>query len=171
MRHNGRVALDEMPNSYVDVPPAVIDELNKLICQLGKSLASDKSNLVRMAEAAEIVDLPMERRIDELEDGEPSEEEDGAATAGSERPDDALDSNEDGDITGGEMIDVREVGGEVSDFEPETVIGSLEEVRHSSEKLFDLISESSQHVDSAAMMMHFNIVTAMDIRCSLRCRA
>jgi len=123
-RHNGRAARGEVPNSSTTVPAAIIDELSELLSGLGKPLASDKDHPVKMIEAAEVVDQPMERKVFDPPEGESSQDE---VDPGANKGDDHIDGDpceEDDGAGGGEMIDVQEV--DTDDVDPQKLI-SLEE--------------------------------------------
>lgn len=79
LRHNGRAASSEGLGNSSSVPPAVLSDLADMLSKLSTKLSADPNNPVRMADAIDILDMPMEREVFDPPAGcDDDDQEDGA---------------------------------------------------------------------------------------------
>jgi len=124
-----------------------IDELSAMLSKLGKSLAQDGHDAVKMIEAVDLIDMELEREVFDPPSGEVDMNEE------DDEPMRVLESEE-------HAITLREAG-DVDDKEPPPPL-TLIQAKDMSERLFAFVSDNCALVTQAGTRMHADYVDMAD---------
>jgi hypothetical protein len=147
IRHNNRAARSEMATSTASVSNVVCQELSDMLSQMGKSLAVDKSQPVRMAEAVDVLNLTQERAVFDSDEALLDEVDRADHATGVDSADDPMDEEGMEVEVGGDSIPIDE-DVDVDEKEPEKIM-SLDEARIKVDRLYAFVAENSVLVDQA----------------------
>lgn len=137
VRHNNRAAQDERGST---LPDQVIDDLSDLLSQLGRALSTDPSRPIKMAEPADLCDMPEERVVIELpSDGN---NDDGSADempAANHMEVDDDDDDSPTQVETNEDIDVDE-------YAPDLPVFTLAEARYAVDRLYEFAAVNADYI-------------------------
>eukprot|EP00873_Tetraselmis_striata_P032869 jgi/Tetstr1/453133/TSEL_040155.t1 len=153
VRHNNRVAFHESrANVNASVSDVLLDELNGMLSALSVGLAADVSKPVRMVDAVDLLDMPLEREVFEP----PAQ-----AAADTDEPEETVDEIEHTEDDNVAMVPL-DMDVDVDEMEPERA-PTLQEVRGLVEKVFLFVTENAERVNASVMVRDYNSLFAVDI--------
>lgn len=153
VRHNNRVAFNESrANVNASVSDVLLDELNGMLSALSVGLAADVSKPVRMVDAVDLLDMPLEREVFEP----PAQ-----AAADTDEPEETVDEIEHTEDDNVAMVPL-DMDVDVDEMEPERA-PTLQEVRGLVEKVFLFVTENAERVNASVMVRDYNSLFAVDI--------